>query len=110
MKTVSLFCISLSFCAAALADDGKFTIYMGGNPVASETYTVQKSDGKIAVEGSGKAEIGPMKIDIEVFKVVTDDKYQPVSAIARATLGKIKTAADITFSEGKAHNELTTAQ
>jgi hypothetical protein len=110
MKTVPLLCIAFSFCAVVVADDGKFTIYMGGKPVASETYTIQKSDGKIAVEGSGKAEIGPMKVDIEVFKVVTDDKYQPVSATAKATLGQIKMAADITFSEGKAHNEITTAQ
>ena len=37
MKTLSLLPVALSFCAAALADDGKFTIYMGGKPVASKT-------------------------------------------------------------------------
>ena len=110
MKTVLLLSIGLSVCSAVLADDGKFTIYMGGKPFASETYTVQKADGKISVEGSGKAEIGPMKVDIELFKVVTDEKYQLISAAAKATLGQVKMAADVTFSDGKAHAELTTAQ
>jgi hypothetical protein len=110
MKIVSLLSIALLFGVAAIADDGKFTIYMGGKPVASETYTIQKSDAKISLEGSGKAEIGPMKVDIEQFKVVTDEKYHPVSATAKATLGQIKMSAEITFTEGKAHNELDTGQ
>ncbi len=90
----------------AMADDGKFTIYMGGKPVASETYTIQKSDGKIRVDGSGKAELGTMKVDIERFNVLMDDHYQPVSASAKATMGQVKMAADTTFADGKAKNQI----
>ena len=99
---------AVSSCATAFADDGKLTIYMGGKPVASETYSIQKSDGKIQIDGSGKAEIGPMKVDIERFRVVTDEKYQLVSASAKATMGQAKMAAETTFSDGKAKNEITT--
>ncbi len=90
----------------AIADDGKFTIYMGGKPVASETYTIQTSDGKIRLDGSGKAELGTMKVDIERFNLVMDDKYQPVSASAKATMGQVKMAAETTFSDGKAKNQI----
>ena len=110
MKTF-LFAVMLavvSSCATAFADDGKLTIYMGGKPVASETYSIQKSAGKIQIDGSGKAEIGPMKVDIERFKVVTDEKYQLVSASAKATMGQAKMAAEATFGDGKAKNEITT--
>ena len=89
-----------------MADDGKFTIYMGGKPMASETYSIQKSDGKIQIDGSGKAEIGPMKVNIERFKVVMDEKYQPVSASAKATMGQAKMGTETTFSDGKAKNEI----
>jgi hypothetical protein len=49
-----------------------------------------------------------MKVDIERFKVVMDEKYQPVSASAKATMGQAKMAAETTFSDGKAKNEITT--
>jgi len=104
MKTLAC---SLLFAAICLADDGKLTIYMGGKPMASETYTFQKGDGKIQVDGSGKAEIGTMNVDIQQFKVVADDKYRLISASAKASLGQVKMADEATFAEGKAKNNIT---
>ncbi len=95
---------------ALLADDGKLTIYMAGKPVASETYSVQKSEGKITIEGTGKAELGTMKIDIKKFKVVTDDKYHPLTASANASMGQMTMAGEITFAAGKAQAEMTMGQ
>ena len=93
-----------------LADDGKFTIYMAGKPIASEAYSVQKADGKLTIEGSGKAELGTMKIDIQKFKVVMDDKYHPLTASAHASMGQMTMAGEITFAEGKAQAEMTMGQ
>ncbi|MGI8745194.1 MAG: hypothetical protein ACR2NN_22005 [Bryobacteraceae bacterium] len=104
MKT---FIYSLLFAAICLGDDGKLTIYMGGKQIASETYSIQKGDGKVQVDGSGKAEIGTMKVDIERFNVVADDKYQLISASAKASLGQVKIADEATFSDGKAKNDIT---
>ncbi|MBZ5610246.1 MAG: DUF4412 domain-containing protein [Acidobacteriia bacterium] len=89
---------------------GKFTIYMGGQPAASETYTLAKSDGKIEIDGSGKAAIGPMKVDIDRFDVVTDDKFQLREAAAKAKMGAVQINAKITFADGKAKNEVDTGQ
>jgi hypothetical protein len=89
---------------------GKLSIYMAGKPMASETYTVDKSDGKIEVSGSGNATIGPMKIDIQQFKVVTDDKFQPLEAIAQAKLGQIQMNVKTTFADGKATNQIDSGQ
>ncbi len=50
---------------------------MAGSPVATENYTVKKSDSGFEIDGSGSASLGPMKIDIERFEVLTDAKYQP---------------------------------
>jgi hypothetical protein len=69
---------------------GKLAIYMAGNAVASESYTVRKSDSGLEIDGSGSASLGTMKIDIERFQVVTDAKYQPLQAIAKAKLGQIQ--------------------
>jgi len=89
---------------------GKLNIYMAGKPMASETYTVDKSDGKITVSGSGNATIGPMKIDIQQFKVVTDEKFQPVEAVAQAKLGQIQMNVKTTFADGKATNDIDSGQ
>ena len=89
---------------------GKLSIFMAGKPMASETYSVDKSDGRIAVSGSGNATIGPMKIDIQQFKVVTDDKYQPIEALAQAKLGQIQMNVKTTFANGKASNEIDSGQ
>ncbi len=89
---------------------GKLTLYMNGNPMASETYTVKKSDGKIEISGSGNATIGPIKIDIEQFKVVTDEKFQPLEAAAKAKLGTVQMNVKTTFADGKAKNEIDAGQ
>jgi hypothetical protein len=89
---------------------GKLTIYMAGNPVATENYTVEKSGGRIQVNGSGKASLGSMKIDIQQFQVVTNDKYEPLEAIAKGTLGQIQMNLKTTFTGGKAKNEVDTGQ
>lgn len=96
--------------ASNAGNGGKLNIYMAGKPMATETYSVDKSDGKITVSGSGNAAIGPMKIDIEQFKVVTDDKYQPLEALAKAKLGQIQMNVKTTFADGKASNEIDSGQ
>ncbi len=89
---------------------GKLTIYMGGQPAASETYTLARADGKIEIAGSGKAAIGPMKVDIDRFDVVTDDKFQLKEAAAKAKMGQVQINAKITFADGKAKNEVDLGQ
>jgi hypothetical protein len=97
--------------AAAKPDAGKLTIYMAGNPVATENYTVQKSDGGgIDIDGSGSASIGTMKIDIEKFQVRTNAKYEPLEAIAKAKLGAIQMNVHATFAGGLAKNEIDNGQ
>ena len=91
-------------------DAGKLNIYMAGKPMATETYAVNKSGGKIEVNGSGNAAIGPMKIDIQQFKVVTDANYQPLEAVANAKLGQIQMNVKTTFAGGKATNEIDNGQ
>lgn len=89
---------------------GKLTLYMTGKPIATETYTVQKADGKIAVDGSANAAIGPIKIDIEQFRVVTDEKFQPLDAVAKGKLGQVQMNVKTTFADGKAKNEMDSGQ
>src|SRR5260370_3886048 len=45
---------------SAAGENGKFAIYMGGKPTASENYTVHKAAGKVEVSGSGNAAIGTL--------------------------------------------------
>ncbi|MGA2185041.1 MAG: hypothetical protein ABSH47_18640 [Bryobacteraceae bacterium] len=89
---------------------GKFTIYMGGNQIATETYSLTHADGHYDLSGSGTAQIGPMKIDVELYRVVTDDAYQPIEASAKAKMGQVAIAVKTTFSGGVAHNEIDTGQ
>jgi len=96
--------------ASNSGNGGKLNIYMAGKPMATETYSVDKTDDKITVSGSGNAAIGPMKIDIEQFKVVTDDKYQPLEALAKAKLGQIQMNVKTTFADGKASSEIDSGQ
>ena len=95
---------------ASNGEGGKFTIYMGGQKAASETYTLARSDGKIEIDGSGHAAIGPMKVDIDRFDVVTDDKFNCEKAEAKAKMGAVQINAKITFADGKAKNEVDTGQ
>ena len=91
--------------------NSRLTIYMAGNPVATENYTVGKSsDGGIDIDGSGSANLGPMKIDIEKFEVRTNAKYEPVEATAKAKLGAIQMNVHTTFAGGQAKNEIDTGQ
>jgi hypothetical protein len=101
---------SSNVSSGSSGNGGKLSIYMAGKPMASETYTVDKSNGKIEVSGSGNATIGPMKIDIQQFKVVTDDKYQPLEAVAQAKLGQIQMNVKTTFADGKASNQIDSGQ
>ena len=102
----------LSSCGALWAADGggKLTIYMAGKPVASETYTLKDVDGKMVLDGSGTAHIGPMLVSIEQYKVVTDDKYQPLEAVFKGKMGTMSMDLKTVFADGKAKNEITTAQ
>lgn len=89
---------------------GKLTLYMTGKSIATENYSVQKADGKIEVSGSANAAIGPIKIDIEQYKVVTDEKFQPVSAVAKGKLGQVQMNVNTVFADGKAKNEMDSGQ
>jgi Protein of unknown function (DUF620) len=96
--------------AASPSNGGKLTLYMTGKPIATETYTIQKADGKIEVNGSANAALGPIKIDIEQFKVVTDEKFQPLDAVAKGKLGQVQMNVKTTFADGKAKNEMDSGQ
>jgi len=96
--------------AANTNGGGKLNVYMAGNPVATETYTVQRSNGRIEIDGSGNANLGTMKIDIQQFQVITNDKYEPLEANAKATLGQLQMSVKTSFAGGKAHNESNTGQ
>ncbi len=94
-------------------EPGQLTIYMAGNPVATENYTVQKSSGEgagINIDGSGSASIGTIKIDIEKFQVSTNAKYEPVDVIAKAKMGVIPMNVHATFADGQSKNEIDTGQ
>lgn len=95
---------------AASSGGGKLSVYVAGNPVANETYTVKKSNGGIEIDGSGEATIGTMKIDIERFDVRSNAKFEPIEAVAQAKLGSIPMNVDTTFAEGQAKNQIENGQ
>jgi len=88
------------------ARTGKFTIYMGGTPIATETYSLVHDAGHYELSGSGKAEMGPMKIDIEQYRVVTDDSFHPSAASVKAKMGQVDMSVDTVFSGGEAHSTI----
>lgn len=92
------------------ATNGKLTVYMAGKPMGSETYSVSRANGKIDLDGSGTASLGPMKVDIQQFRVVTDDQYQLIEADAKAKLGQIQMNGKVLFADGKAKVEMDTGQ
>lgn len=96
--------------AASAPGSGKLTIYMAGKPTESESYTVEKSGGKIVLNGSGHAAIGPMKVDIDEFSIVTDEKFQPIQAAAKGKMGQIQMNVKTTFAAGKASNQVDNGQ
>lgn len=101
---------SVAVPGAATSNAGKLTLYMTGKPIATENYTVQKANGKIEVNGSANAAIGPIKIDIEQFKVVTDEKFQPLDATAKGKLGQVQMNVSTSFADGKAKNQMDSGQ
>jgi hypothetical protein len=105
-----LLCCAASTISFAADSSGKFNIYMNGKPIAHETYVIQKSDGKITIDGSGSADMGLLKINIEQFKVVTDDSYKPLEAAAKAQMGKATMAVQTTFVDNTAKNQVDTGQ
>ena len=109
IRSATLFC---ALCAVAAAGDtsGKFKIYLSGKPVASESYSIKSGGGKIVIDGSGSADMGMLKINIEQFKVVTNDKYKPLEAVAKATMGKAKMAVDATFAGETVKSKVDTGQ
>jgi len=96
--------------SAGSPDRGKLTVYMAGNQVATENYSVKKSDGGIDIDGSGSASLGTIKIDIEKFQVRTNANYEPVDATAKAKMGAIPMNVHATFAGGQAKNEIDTGQ
>lgn len=98
-------------CALSLgAEENKLTIYMAGKVSASETYSVQKSDGKIEISGTGNAQLGTMKVSIDMFDLIEDASFQPLSVDAKATMGQMKMVHTVTFGEGKAKDQITMGQ
>ncbi len=91
-------------------DHGKLNIFMAGNPVATESYMVAKSPSGVVIDGSGSASLGTIKIEIEKFQVVTNAKYEPVDAVAKAKMGAIPMNVHATFADGHAKNEIDTGQ
>jgi len=71
---------------------------------------VKKSASGYEIDGSGTANLGVMKIDIERFDVITNAKYQPLQAIAKAKLGQIQMNVSTTFADGQSKNEIDTGQ
>lgn len=106
MVLLSIAC-GLGFGADA---SGKFTIYMGGKPIANESYSIRSADGKITIDGSGGADLGVIKINIEQFKVVTDDKYRPIEAFDKEQMGKASRQVKATFSDQTAKSEVDMGQ
>ena len=108
-RTALAFCILQSSVFAA-DSSGKFNIYLSGKPLAHESYSIASADGKITIDGSGAADLGMLKINIEQFKVVTDDKYMPLEAIAKAQMGKANMSVKAKFSADMAQSEVDTGQ
>ncbi|HLJ46685.1 MAG TPA: hypothetical protein VKU01_11790 [Bryobacteraceae bacterium] len=112
MKTAVVLATALLIGASLAPADssGKLTVYMGGKPVANESYSIQSADGKIEINGSGAADMGILKITIDQFKVVTDARYHPLEAAAKAQMGKVNMAILTTFSDDKANNKIDSGQ
>jgi polyisoprenoid-binding protein YceI len=109
LRSITLF---VTVCGVGFAADssGKFTIYMSGKQIATETYSVRTADGKITIDGSAAADLGMLKINVEQFKVVTDDKYKPLEALDKEQMGKASRLVKATFTEDMAKAEVDTGQ
>lgn len=107
---LSLTLVLLQGGMSAADSTGKFTIYMAGKPMAHESYSIQDANDKITIDGSGAADLGLLKINIEQFKVVTDNKYAPLEAVAKAQMGKANMSVQAKFSADMAQSEIDTGQ
>ncbi len=90
------------------AAGGKLTIFMAGNPVATESYTMQKAADKYTWSGSGEAHLGPILMTIENYTIVTDGHYHPLEAELKTQMGQVTRHVKTTFAGGMAKNETTT--
>lgn len=108
-RWIVLFC-AICTMARAAESSGKFIIYMSGKPIANETYSIRNADGKITIDGSGSADLGMLKINVEQFEVVTDDKYKPLEAIDKERMGKASRSVKATFTADIAKSEMDTGQ
>ncbi len=90
------------------AGGGKLTIFMGGNPVATESYTMRKDAGNYTWSGSGEAHLGPILMTIENYTIVTDGQYRPLEAELKTKMGQVTRQVKTTFAGGLAKNETTT--
>jgi hypothetical protein len=107
LRWMILFC-ALCTVARASESSGKFTIYMSGKPIANETYSIRTAAGKITIDGSGAADLGMLKIDVEQFEVVTDDNYKPLEALDKERMGKASRSVKATFAGDTAKSEMDT--
>lgn len=110
---ISAVVFGLLSCAALLSAEsasGKLTVYMAGKPVANETYSIQKAAGKVEIDGSGAADLGMLKVTIDQFKVITDDKYNPLEAAVKAQMGKANITVRSTFTADKVKSDIDTGQ
>lgn len=112
MLLLRLLLLPTVICIAAPGADstGKFTIYMSGKPLAAEDYSIRTAGGKITFSGSGSADLGMLKINIERFEVVTDEKYSPLQASDKEQMGKANRAVTATFTGDTAKVEVDTGQ
>ncbi len=99
-------------CASAAAPDmsGKFTIFLSGKPFGSETYAITSANGLITLDGSGSADMGVVKINIQDFQVITDMNYNPVEATAKGQMGKAQMSVKVTFAAETAESTSDTGQ
>ncbi len=95
---------------AANSGGGEFTVYMSGNAVETEKYSLVSADGKYTWSGSGEAHMGPMQMKIQNYTIVTDAKYQPLEADLDMQLGQILRKVKTTFAAGKARSEIASPQ
>ncbi len=95
---------------AANAGGGEFTVYMSGNQVETEKYSLVSADGKYTWSGSGEAHMGPMQMKIQNYTIVTDAHNQPLEADLDMQLGQILRKVKTTFADGKARSEIASAQ
>lgn len=94
--------ITVSLC---VAENGKLLLYFGGQPFGEESYTLTKMGTEWELSGSGHAQMGPMTISIERYRVLTDESFNALEAEAKASLGQISMEVKTRFAGGEAITE-----